>query len=791
MTMIPRLKFFLVSISALLLLSVPARADLSAKSADPAKDEAAYAQMRARMDSLRRTEVRPTVALVLSGGGAKGAAHAGVLRYLEELGIPVDMVLGTSMGGLMGGLYALGHSPEAIERLLRETDWSEMLSDNVPTEYISMSTKEYRDKYALRIPFKYEEADFTRRIGASSYEEVKSLNRLLGSVPAGYITGLNVNNILSSMSVGYQDERDFKTLPIPFFCVATDLVSGTAYNWTDGNIVEAMRSTMSIPGLFSPLRTDGMILIDGGMRNNFPTDIAREMGADIVIGVTLYNDDKTFSEINSLPDLLMPMIDMLGRETFEKNLELPDVLIHPDMTGYNMLSFSSKNISDLIERGYETARLHYAELDKIKQECGGAYRRNYDYSARDISQVPVQIRTIEFEGLTDKESRFLSTKLRFSVGDFITKEDVDGATAEFYASGAFNSVTYKLLGDSMPYRLVFCFEKGPVNILGIGFRADTEELVDIVLNVGLNANKLSGSRFSLTGRVGQNKSIALGYALDLPSIPTVNADANFKWVTVPILGEGRTKSMFNYFSHREQIFLSNMQWKKFDVRGGIANTGYAPLALFPNYSSNVPASDILAMDGNYISAFIDARANTQDSKYYPTRGLNVRLKYEPTLFSTDKSLQSPMHEVCIDFQNVFNLADPFALIFDIHSRNVFNSSGNLAHRNFIGGSLPGRYFDQQLTFCGINSVYLASDHLLSAQLDFRWNVIKNLFASLKGGMMKESESLREEFTTSTGCYFGAAFEVGYNTIVGPIKANVHWSNLTNRAGVYVSLGFDF
>ena len=314
-------------------------------------DSAAMQEIRARMDEIRKR--RPTVALVLSGGGAKGAAHIGVIRYLETVGIPVDMILGTSMGGLVGGLYALGYNVGELDSLVRNMDWSYALSDRVPREYISYSETKYREKYLLSIPFYYkntDENDVAKRhgdfkIGADSDKSASELikNNLIGSLPSGYIFGQNVSNIFSSLSVGYQDSLCFNDLPIPFACVATDLVSGTAKIWHNGKINTALRSTMSIPGVFAPVKIDGMVLVDGGMRDNYPTGLARDMGADIVIGVDLSGGNKKYEEINNLGDIITSGIDMLGRSMYEKNVLQADISIKPELKEYNMMSFDKKN----------------------------------------------------------------------------------------------------------------------------------------------------------------------------------------------------------------------------------------------------------------------------------------------------------------------------------------------------------------------------------------------------------------------------------------------------------------
>ena len=343
------MKKFLSAISLACVLSFSAFAQIL-PGTDPVADAKAFAKVRARMDSIR--QYRPTVGLVLAGGGARGLAHLGVIKYMEELGIPVDVITGTSMGGLVGGLYALGYRHEELDSLVRDIQWPVMMSDKIPDEYIGYRLRKYRERFVLRVPFHYDNEDLADRLkkeaiwdrmeeeaGQGSSNMLKGFANKMGvGMPDGFLYGLNVRNMLSSISVGYQDSLSFANLPIPFACVATDLYSMSPKYWTEGSITTALRSTMAIPFYFRAVRGGGEILLDGGMRNNFPVDIAKEMGADIVIGSDM-SVHRGIDELNSPVDFLFQTITLLSSGALGPAMEMLDLNVHHELKGYNMLSF--------------------------------------------------------------------------------------------------------------------------------------------------------------------------------------------------------------------------------------------------------------------------------------------------------------------------------------------------------------------------------------------------------------------------------------------------------------------
>ncbi len=778
-------------------------------------DSISVAFVRQRMDSIR--QFRPTVALVLEGGGAKGAAHVGVIRYLEEAGIPVDMVLGTSMGGLVGGLYALGYDGTYLDSLLRSIDWNLAMSDKVSREYVSYSENKYREKYVLSFPFYYskkgveqtvdpDDIEFSEqrgggrrrlRLGADDGNSLKE--NLASSLPFGFIKGQNVYNIITSLSVGYQDSLSFSTLPIPYGNVAADLVKGDALYWHSGRFNTAMRSTMSIPAVFTPVKLGEMVLADGGLRDNFPAGEARLLGADIVIGVDLSGERKTAGDINNLVDVLGQWSDMLDRAAYDANVRLLDVRVHPDMTGYNILSFDRESIDTIIARGYSAAVACADTIAYFRRMLAGARTELHNRPATDVNVTPVRIGGIEIHGVTGKDQEILLKSIKVQPGDTLDRCALEDIVARIYGTKAFEYVTYGLEGGSEPYTLVLNCKRGPVHRFGLGLRADTEEIVALMLNLGLNSYALYGSKLDFNAKIGGNPGVGVVYSFDGLKMPTLNVSADVKWANTDMrsgLGTDLSSMRLKYFNTTQSAYLSNMKWSLFDLKAGLRNRYFKVRSISNDISSSSYISnlDYGQLSNDYLSLFLDGRADTLDDGYFPHSGFTLGADYEWVFYARPNRIEN-FHVVSFDVRGVVSAPRVFAWIPSLALRFVIDSSRMLAYTNYVGGSLAGRYFDQQLAFIGVNGVVPMGDIMTLARSDFRFEVARNHYLTGIFNYAHDGASFREWASSAGGNWYGAGIEYAYDTVFGPIKADLHWSNV-NRSrngglGFYLGVGFNF
>ena len=798
-----------LGLAALLLLGGPALDaqnypnGLSTDSVDPRADAAYIRDVRRRLEQVRTQEKRPTVALVLSGGGAKGAAEVGAIKYIEELGIPIDFVCGTSMGGLVGGMYALGYKADDLVDLFRRQDWSVMLTDRVPVEFIPYSTKVDRATYLLSVPFwrpSPKEPDRPGRVrealrsrGQEELQEAFERPRGVTALPSGYAYGFNVLNLLTSLSVGYQDSISFSKLPIPYACVAADMVTANAKYWGDGSIITAMRSTMSIPGLFDPVRTGGMVLVDGGVRNNFPTDVAKAVGADLLIGVELSDLQPEYEDVDNLGSMLGRFITMLGRDSFNKNVGKSDVFIKPEISEFNMLSFNSEAVDTLLARGYAAAAAQRDGLLAIRAQTGRASAAAPTPRATDIARTPVAISGIEYDGLDEKDARRMTRLTELDPTAPLDRTAIDAAMCRLQATGACESVSYSLYGTSERYKLVFHCRPAPVHNFSLGLRADSEEGAALLFRAGLWANRLAGSKLSLTARLGQNFRTALHYSLDFGDLPTLNVDLSMSRYRGSLGSRGeKLKYDVAYWLHREDFYISGVDWTRLDFRAGIAHKAYSlmPQTVFAHEME----AEGMSLKSSYIGTYLEGNYYTLDAPYFPRRGVSVHLRADYDFVRLHRSDFSPVLSGDIDFRAAVPVGARLTFLPDIRLRSISHfgekAVDGLIHTNFAGGVLAARYTEDQLPFFGVNHVLDLGDYLADATLELRFNPLDKLYFSALAGVLITDDKIGGLLANPLPDIFAFGAQAAYDAIVGPVKFNIHWSN-SQGWGAYLGVGFDF
>lgn len=790
-------------------------------SANPVADSVAFAKVRARMDSIR--QYRPTVGLVLAGGGARGMAHLGVIKYMEELGIPVDIVTGTSMGGLVGGLYALGYKHDQLDSLVRAIEWPIMMSDNTPNAYIGYRLRKQRDKFLLTLPFHYDDEDLTDRLekeqtllklaeerGNSSSDMIaESISRAGLGLPDGFLYGLNIRNTLSSVSVGYQGDISFADLPIPYACVATDIYKLTPKYWTEGSITDALRSTMAIPLYFRAVRREGEILLDGGMRNNFPADLAKAMGADIIIGSEM-SSHRELNQINAPTDLLSQAIALMNSATMEPAKELLDLDIHHELKGYNMLSFDKKSVDDIIDQGYQNAIQSKDQFEAIAAIVAGKTEPKVSHHAPavNLAQKKVKVKEIKYTGITEDERADILEKSMYKwdypSDGMYDRESVERLLNTLYGTNAFESVNYHLEGSEDPYTLVFDCQKGQVNEFSIGLRADIDEAMAAIVHLGIGTRRLSGLRYTSELKLGTNPALTLEGAYKFSSwIPTFGASirANMVSTSSGFLSNVEERLL----STGADLFMEDSRLRFGTVRAGLT-AEMVPYEKYLSYGEEWMGWD---WKSYWLSAFFASRHDTFDDGYFPTKGLgwslNGRHVFKGYSIDLDPQLYNPDSGICTEDGSVkpytsvlgsvkaaFSPWSWFTIVptayVGWHSLDE-SDYYNPRHMVSAGGFMENRYVERQIPFFGFPTGYRYMPRCtVMGQLDLRFRFLRKNFLTARGGYLVSNydwSDLRDTYGNKA-----LGLEYGRQSIVGPLKVAVQWCNITGYS-VYASIGFDF
>jgi len=720
---------------------------------------------------------RPTVGVVLSGGGAKGFAHIGALKVLEEAGIPIDYMAGTSMGAIVGGLYAIGYDAHTIDSLVNEQNWRLLLSDDVNRENLPSSLKENQGGYIFSLPY-----------------ELKIKERK-GKVylPPGMISGQNIYSLFQNLTIGYQDTLDFNHLPIPFACVAADSRSGKEFVFREGILSEAMRASMAIPGVFSPVEKDSMLLIDGGIINNFPVDVVREMGADIVIGVIFPPDNKSIEKNRGTVIEVIEQLShfLIGAEKREMNIADTDILITPDLHPYNMMDFENSAIDSILQRGEQAAREKWEDLMALKKKL--AISESVDLREKIenpyITIDSLEIRDIRFEGLERIEEADLKKRLDLKKNK-ITRKDLETFTSRIFASGLFTKVFYRLEGES-PFDLIFTVQEKDFRTLDLGIRFDTNDMAAILAHTPLRVNASGGSRLDATIRLSRNPYFILNYSIDNGLFYKGGISGKMSRNDVKIYDRGA--SLYNLDFLRSSL---NFNFSEFYLRNMKLHLGaeidhfYFMTRLLAN--DDEESVDMKLKNNVYVNYFFNGIYDNLDNSSIPTSGQYFSFKYA---LHTDNFYQmngkTPLNILDMRFLKPIRLSDKLFVTPELSVRTIFNANDSipLLYENLAGGQYNGHYVPQQIALPGTRGMELLKNTVGVAQANVRYHFTqtRGIYANLNF-TLHHDELLK---LLEGQSFFGGSIGYFYNSIIGPIAFELGYSGLSRVLVPFISVGYYF
>jgi NTE family protein len=628
-------------------------------------------------------------------------------------------------------------------------------------------------------------------------------------LPDGFLFGYNVRNTLSSVTVGYQDSLAFDSLPVPFFCVATDMLSMKEKNWTSGSLVDAMRSTMAIPGYFRPVRLEGMVLVDGGTRNNFPVDIARAMGADIVIGSEMPTP-RTLADLGGIANLILQNITLMSADICETNRRNTDILLQHELKGYTMLSFDSKSVDDIIAQGYARAVENKEAFEAVAKRVGAVPGQAQERrQAIDLTKHKVRVGEIRYVGITEKESEYIISPALLPRDGMYGRKEIEQVLSSLYGTKAFESVTYQISGDKEPYTLIFDCQKGQTNEAGVGIHLDLDEALYLGAHLGIGTRRLSGLRFISEVKVGQVTQLDLDLSYKpLAPLPVLgaawkNSYRNFSYrMDGDSPDERFSKARYNGVNSRLELYAEDARLVYGNVRFGVA----MDMEPYENYLDDQMHWQGWDFRSRWFSTFASLRYDTFNESYFPTRGfrfkLDTRYVFDGfSIYQEDEGMEAgehyegevPPYSVGMVHASVaVPLGRVVVLQPSVYAGWQTETPGhmNFIHTLAVGGTLASRYIDNQIPFFGFSQgFYVCDNYAATAQMDVRFRLNHKNYLTVRGGVFQNKSVLADLVRTRPTAYaFGA--EIGQKTIVGPMKLGAQWCSMSGFS-VALSVGFDF
>ena len=428
------------------------------------------------------------VGLVLSGGGAKGFAHVGVLKVLEEAGVRIDYIGGTSMGAVIGGLYASGYTANELDSILKSFDYDKLRQDILPRKSKSIYQKETDEKYALTLPI------YKRKI----------------LLPSAVSKGQNLFNVLSELTEHVHDVTDFSKLSIPFFCVATNLETGAMEILETGFLPEAIKASGSFPTLLDPVLIDGKLLTDGGIVNNFPVDIMRKIGVDIIIGVDVQDKLASREELNSAPKIIMQIASFQMYDDVDDKRANTDLYLHPDISDYNVVSFDK--VGEIIEKGEEVGNKQLEtiiDIAKHQQKKANSETTKIKHSTKG----KFLIHKLKISGNRNYTRAYILGKLNYKKDSITYTQFIEGING-LSATGNFKSIQYKFIhADALELHLKLK-EEDASRFIQLSAHYDDLYNTGVLLNYTSKHALFKNDFFSADLVLGDNLRYNIDYFID-------------------------------------------------------------------------------------------------------------------------------------------------------------------------------------------------------------------------------------------------------------------------------------
>ncbi len=722
-------------------------------------------------NGLGQSADRPKVGLVLSGGSAHGLSHIGVIRYLEDQGIPIDYVTGTSMGAVVGGLYAIGYNSEEIESIARGVDWDNVLSNYTRLNEVAPSEKRYHNRFALN--FFIQDGEI--------------------NLPRGFINSQKLDLLISRLYSGANFMDDFDDLPRPFRCMAVNIENGAIKEFDKGYLGQAVRASMAIPSVFSPVEIDGQLYVDGGLIRNLPAEENIALGADILIGVYVGGVLEDKNELKSLLDVLSQSAFMMGILDSKEQRKYLDVLVEPDVK--DQRSFAFKELDYFIQEGYKAATLHEDAITAIKAKIG---INDYEPISRLLTPTALKLSDINFPMTStpfDQLARFKFGNIRPTIYRI---DDIEAAIDRIYGTKHFENISYNMdLSDNGRKKMSILAKpkKGAELYANLNFFKSSG--AGLILHSELRNVLSKPSVLSATARISDRLAANINYYYRLGQ----KKDFLFTF-NAAMIGQ-------DFYLYRDNVLLEDYISKEALVNIGVAQepnnslwygirTGIQQLGLKTTRSISDGLQDYDRTNFQ-IKSYISY--NSLDQPEFANQGflLALEARHQVLLSQNINGGENILEYIPIDKDYTIITATAKAVYTPL-PRFTTNLSLQLGWKsaqslldNYRIGGIESRK-NISLPFIGLNTDQFHFESLVKAGLDLRVTILPSLYISILADHIRGDRTFiySEDLSNiNNQSLWGYGAKLSLDTPLGPVQFAHGKNTLTNDWNTNISLGYTF
>ena len=717
---------------------------------------------------------RPKVGLVLSGGGAKGFAHIGVLKELERANVKIDYIGGTSMGAIIGGMYAAGYSADQIEAVIRDIDFLSVIQDNVPREETPYFEKVFLGKTAVTLPVK---------------------NGNIG-LPLGLSKGQNVLNLLTEILSPVDETSDFSELPTPFFCIGTDIETGQEVVLEDGSLPLALRASASFPTLLNPVEVNGRLIVDGGVANNFPVDRMKEKGMDIIIGVNVQGTLLQKDELTSVASLLSQIVNFQMYRKSDEQVEKLDVHIHPDINEYTVVSFDDKDA--ILKEGERTAKQFRSVFLEIAKKQGNRKIVSHSIKSKPRNKRFLIDRII-LRGNKNYTQDYVLGKLRLKEGDSVSYKEISQKINALTATKSFQRVDYSLEKSFEGRKLNITVKENDIKtFLSFGLHYDNLYKTGVLLNYNHKKMFFKNDELSFDVVVGDKIRYDLEYLIDNGYLLSFGVSSRYNSFNSGVLFNENNLNKINvaYRDFTNKFYLQTTFSKKTAFGAGIELK-----------SLKVSSDTFLTNDEEtifdqsvYFNPYAFLHVDTHDKSALPTKGFSISTKFRWFLLSNRNEGLNDFAPGSIGFNQYSQIDGRLSFAKTFWDKLTFQF---ISEAGFTLGEEDSEIFDYRLggynqnyinnfiSFYGYDISSLSDQSFLKSEFHFRYKLFeKHHFGVLANyGRIGKNVLNRGELLNEVK----SGYAVGYSieTLLGPIELKYAWSPDHDDRFWLFNLGFWF